>query len=93
MTSNETDQLVTARKSTHGAFEDHARVTQCFKDVFNVELAQRAARKQPPLSDTQKESIEMILHKLGRIIAGDASFADHWNDIAGYARIANGSVG
>lgn len=88
-----TDQLVTERKATHGAFEDHARAAQAFKDVFVTELIARARRQQPPLSDTQKEAVDMICHKLGRIVAGDASFADHWDDIAGYARIANGSVG
>lgn len=33
------------------------------------------------------ETIEMILHKIARIVAGDATFPDHWHDISGYADI------
>ena len=29
--------------------------------------------------------IEMIEHKLCRILCGDPNFRDHWQDIAGYA--------
>ena len=29
----------------------------------------------------------MIAHKIGRILAGDPSFQDHWADIAGYATL------
>ena len=50
----------------------------------------RVQLNKGPLSDTQKESLEMIVHKIGRILAGDPSFQDHWDDIAGYAKIANG---
>ena len=30
----------------------------------------------------------MILHKIGRIVAGDEREVDHWQDIAGYATLA-----
>lgn len=91
MTTSKTDVLVTERKTTHGAFEDHARVTQKFKAVLFDELNRRIDRGQPGLTPMQYESLEMILHKIGRIVAGDAAFEDHWNDIAGYAHIANGT--
>ena len=29
----------------------------------------------------------MILHKIGRILAGDPNHKDHWVDIAGYANL------
>jgi hypothetical protein len=29
----------------------------------------------------------MIAHKIGRIIAGDPDFRDHWDDLAGYATL------
>jgi len=89
---NATEALVTERGKTHGAFEDHAGATQDLKRVFEKHnFARVATRKQLPLTDMQRESIEMILHKIGRIVAGDANFQDHWDDIAGYAKIANGS--
>lgn len=41
----------------------------------------------PALDVVISEALDMICHKLGRIIAGDASFKDHWVDIAGYATL------
>lgn len=86
-----TEALVTERGKTHGRFEDHAAATQDLKATFDMHEKKRLARKQPELTAMQKESVEMILHKIGRIVAGDANFQDHWDDIAGYAKIANGS--
>lgn len=86
----ETNELLANRRKTHGSFNDHARITQRLKMVITEELAERERRSQVPLSMTQLESLEMILHKIGRIIAGYAAFEDHWADIAGYAKIANG---
>jgi hypothetical protein len=34
-----------------------------------------------------REAIDMILHKLARIAAGNPYFEDHWKDIAGYASL------
>jgi hypothetical protein len=87
MNSNLTD-ILTDRQKTHGDFEDHARITQRFKNVFYAELQERDVREQAPLVHRQIEAIDMILHKIGRIIAGDPNYEDHWTDIAGYAQIA-----
>ena len=68
-----------ARKRTHGDFSDHARITQELKDVL--------VNDRDRLSAIHKEAIDMILHKIGRICAGDPNVHDHWDDIAGYAKI------
>lgn len=39
------------------------------------------------LSDVQKESLEMVAVKVARILSGDASAAEHWNDVSGYAQL------
>jgi hypothetical protein len=31
----------------------------------------------------------MIALKLSRILSGQANFKDHWNDIAGYAKLGS----
>jgi hypothetical protein len=49
---------------------------------LSVEYADDAA-----LDMVIAESLDMILHKIGRIVAGDAAFKDHWVDIAGYATL------
>lgn len=77
------------RRKTHGAFADHARTTQRLKDVIEDEHASRIVRGQLALTFEQMEAIAMICHKIGRIIAGDADYADHWDDIAGYAKLCS----
>lgn len=83
------EALTNERGKTHGSFTDHARITQQLKHVMQGELALRRARGQNDLTAQHIESLEMIAHKIGRIIAGDPTFQDHWDDIAGYAHIAN----
>jgi len=39
------------------------------------------------MSSYQKEAVEMILHKIGRIVCGDPDYIDSWHDIAGYAKL------
>ncbi len=39
------------------------------------------------LSFSQREALEMIAHKIGRILNGDPDYADSWHDIAGYAKL------
>lgn len=39
------------------------------------------------LASDQKEALEMIAHKLARIINGDPDYADSWVDIAGYSKL------
>lgn len=41
------------------------------------------------LSDVQREALHMILHKVGRICSGNPDIHDHWDDIAGYAKLAS----
>lgn len=71
--------LVAERGKTHGEFNDHARITQMLK------LVMHKTDKWESLTPAQKESLEMIVHKIGRILAGSPDFRDHWDDIAGYA--------
>ena len=42
-----------------------------------------------PLDAYQREALDMIAHKIGRIFAVDADFLDHWLDIAGYATLVH----
>jgi len=84
---NDMAALLTERGSTHGRFIDHARATQRIKLVIRDELRRRNQRGQDKLTDMHIEALEMIAHKIGRILAGDPDFADHWIDISGYAEL------
>lgn len=75
--------VLTERGSRYGKFTGHAAVTQDFKQLSNEHLASR--NKHLP-ADMQ-EALDMIYHKLGRIINGDHNYADSWIDIAGYAKL------
>lgn len=77
------DSVLDERGKRYGKFEDHAEVTQTLKSVFRA----RMGEKWDNLADDQKEALEMIAHKLGRIINGDPDYADSWVDIAGYAKL------
>ena len=69
------------RQKTHGSFTDHARVSQGLKSVLQAEDSYKS------LDNCQKEALDMIMHKVARILSGNPSFADHWHDIAGYATL------
>ena len=69
------------RGSRYGAFETHAHITQDLKAVM-VDT-----RNWAVLADDQKEALEMIAHKIGRILNGDPNYDDSWIDIAGYAKL------
>lgn len=74
-------ELLVKRDKTHGPFPDQAATTQSLKYLI------RHHPKWDDLNDMQRESLEMIAHKIARILAGDPNEPDHWNDIAGYAML------
>lgn len=73
------------RGSRYGAFKGHAEVSQELKEVVWRALAIRNKGLDPD----QLEALEMIMHKIGRIINGDANYLDNWVDIAGYAMLVH----
>ncbi len=77
----EIDEVLKERGKRYGSFSYHARVTQDLKLV----IFQNKARRD--FLPDQAEALEMICHKIGRIVAGDANYADSWIDIAGYAKL------
>lgn len=87
-----TSALLSERGKTHGDFKIHAAATQAIKAcMLSVHKITPASDTPIPawetLSPTQRESLEMIAHKIGRILAGNPNFKDHWDDIAGYAKL------
>jgi hypothetical protein len=75
------DDILTQRGKTHGDYKDHASITQMLKQMM------RRGKNWPTLYMTEQETLDMIAHKIGRILAGDPHFQDHWDDIAGYAKL------
>lgn len=79
---NERDPLLQSREKTHGSFYTNARISQQLKGIFELNLPR-------PCCDVHKEALDMIALKLSRILSGQANFKDHWDDIAGYAKLAS----
>jgi hypothetical protein len=69
------------RGKRYGAFSGHASISQGLKYRMSE------ARNWSSLNASQMESLEMIAHKIGRILNGDPNYADSWHDIAGYAQL------
>lgn len=72
------------RRGQHGDFEEHAICTQKLKGVVS-QCLKDFDKDDEHLLYAQQEAIDMIFHKVGRIVAGDPNVVDHWHDIAGYA--------
>lgn len=69
------------RGSRYGTFTGHAEITQDLKDTMHDALKWQA------LDPDQREALEMIAHKIGRILNGDPNYHDSWHDIVGYAKL------
>ena len=75
--------LLQERALQYDTFVSLAKTAQEFKSVLYRELGARNKR----LADDQAEALDMILHKIARIINGNADHIDSWADIAGYSTL------
>lgn len=80
MSSNIQDTL-DQRGSRYGNFASHAKITQDLKYIM------QQTQNWELLLEDQKETLEMVAHKIGRILNGDPNYDDSWVDIAGYATL------
>ena len=69
------------RGKRYGKFKDGAEIMQHLKIVM------RNAPNWGELTPSQGEALEMIQHKIGRILNGDPNYIDNWHDIQGYAKL------
>ena len=76
-----TDEILKERGSRYGDFKDNAATSQ------NLKREMQNGKRFHELNCSQRESLEMIQHKIARIINGDPNYADSWVDIAGYAQL------
>ena len=77
------ETILTERGARYGVFVGHAEVTQHLKAYYRDQLAQRGK----VLAADQYEALDMMMHKIGRIVNGDPDYDDSWIDIAGYAQL------
>jgi hypothetical protein len=72
-------QILLEREKTHGDYEQVARIAQGLKRVIDAERVELPA--------THRESLELIFTKVARIVSGNPSSKEHWDDIGGYAKL------
>lgn len=75
----ERDPLLQERESTHGSFSNTASIAQSIKRII------RNSNRQT--NNAQEEALDLIATKIARILSGKANTKDHWDDIAGYAKL------
>jgi hypothetical protein len=75
------DQTLAERGARYGDFEGHAQITQ------SIKVAMYDSDSWDTLDDDIKECLEMIAHKIGRVLNGDPMYPDNFTDICGYSRL------
>jgi hypothetical protein len=73
--------VLNERGSTHGDFSENGKVMQALKVLMREHWGWQK------LDTAQREALEMIQHKIGRILCGNNNYFDHWRDIVGYAKL------
>lgn len=75
------DKILNERQKTHGDYNEVAHVSQSLRRVM------KESQNWDKLNDSQREALEMMCSKFGRLLSGDMNFKDHWDDLAGYAKL------
>ncbi len=75
------EQILEERGNRYGEFAEHARLTQEIKDTL------RSGSNWYKCTDSQMEALEMIAHKMARIVNGDPTYIESWRDIGGYNQL------
>ena len=81
--TTQVDEVLDQRAVDYGKFKDGAALMQGIKRL----MAEHAQKHGKTFADDQWEALEMIVHKIGRIVNGNPDKVDHWTDIAGYAKL------
>ena len=81
MTDDDVKGLLLKRGEVYGEFQGHAELSQSLKAVMI------SAPKWALLSFEMREALEMVQHKIARILNGDCNYKDSWVDIEGYVKL------
>lgn len=76
--------LLTERGKSYGSFIGLAQIAGGIKDILRQAMARQGNHKY---SADAREALDMIATKLARVVNGDPDKLDHWDDIAGYAKL------
>lgn len=77
--SHNVQDILKVRTAQYGMFRTIALTSQGMKSMME------RFEGWGLLEADQKEALEMIVHKIARILNGNPNLVDSWEDIAGYA--------
>lgn len=84
------EPILREREKTHGDFRKTSRIALELKHIFRRELGYNIGKGFNPSIDGRRgEALDMIATKLARILSGSEDCKDHWDDIAGYAKLGS----
>ena len=83
---NDISNLLGERQNTHGTYSEVSLICQAIKRTM------RQSSGWNHLGNEHAEALEMIAMKIARILSGNPNFADHWEDIEGYARLVSNEI-
>lgn len=82
---SEINDVLAERGADYGPYAGVADISQAMKRVIRGETLV-AKTNWHSLTNAQQEGLEMMVHKMARILNGNPNIKDHWVDIAGYAK-------
>ncbi len=80
------EKTLEERGKKYGEFKDHAKISQ------HIKHAMKNTFGWANLSEDKQECLEMIAHKIARILNGDPEYLDNWHDIIGYTRLVEKNI-
>ena len=75
------DTTLNGRGNEHGEFKHHAVISQ------DMKITMHNCTNWDNLDYDMQEALDMIQHKIARILNGNPKHIDSWHDIQGYARL------
>ena len=73
--------VLSERGSRYGTLMSNATISQGLKEILHNSSNWEA---MPP---DMREALDMIVHKIARIVEGDFEYDDSWIDISGYSTL------
>ena len=80
------EQTLLDRGKKYGDFQAHAYITQSIKKVMHDSPNWKS------MSSDKCECLDMVAHKIGRILNGDPEYKDSWHDIVGYVKLVDDTL-
>ena len=81
MSTTNVNEMLAGRQARYGSFGGHAKIAQGLKAVMHD------APNWSKLTDVQKEGLEMVQHKIARMLNGDPKYLDNIVDVVGYSTL------